>query len=291
MKSSELKQWATEAGAIACGVAEAGRVAQEDIDAYRRWVAAGHNGTMDYLVRYDRQRADPCELLDGARTVVSCAFPYRLLMDSPIASYAMGDDYHEVIRRRLGHVAEKIKTEMGGETRVCVDTAPILERYWAVRAGVGFVGRNHQLIVPGHGSAVLLGEILTTAEFEPDEPCALSCGDCMACVDRCPGGALSADGGFDARHCLSYLTIEYRGEFTPEVHLHGHLYGCDDCQLCCPHNRHPAAPLPEFEPRRAIRSLTAADVAAMDHPTYCDTFRHTAIRRAKLPQLHRNVSK
>ncbi|MDE6309125.1 MAG: tRNA epoxyqueuosine(34) reductase QueG, partial [Muribaculaceae bacterium] len=232
------------------------------------------------------------QLLDGARSVISCAFPYQLQHDCAIASYALGDDYHEVLRQRLGTVAQRLAENYGAATRICVDTAPLLERYWAVKAGVGFIGRNHQLIVPDCGSAVLLGEILTTADIEPDSPCALSCGDCMACVNRCPGGALLADGTFDARRCLSYLTIEYRGEIDDSIDLHGRIYGCDECQLCCPHNHHDSCPEPlaELAPRPEVARLTATDVIAMDHDKYCATFRRSAIRRAKLPQLHRNAT-
>lgn len=292
VKSDEVKRWAAEAGAVACGVAAARCVDAPAIATYRRWIAEGRHGQMEYLARYDQLRADPTLLLEGARTVVSCAFPYRLQQDCAIASYALGDDYHEVLRGRLNDIARRLTDKYGAACRVCVDTAPMLERYWAMKSGVGFIGRNHQIIVPGHGSAVLLGEILTTAEIEPDTPCASGCGDCMACVARCPGGALLSDGTFDSRRCLSYLTIEYRGELSDDIELHGRIYGCDECQLCCPHNR--CAPcaglLPQLTPRPEVLRLTASDVAAMDHDAYCSTFRHSAIRRAKLPQLHRNAT-
>lgn len=246
---------------------------------------------MEYLARYDQMRLDPTQLLDGAQTIVSCAFPYRLQQNCAIASYAIGDDYHEVLRQRLNKVAQKLAETYGATTRVCVDTAPLLERYWAVKSGIGFIGRNHQLIVPGYGSAVLLGEILTTADIEPDAPCTFTCGDCMKCVNSCPGGALLPDGSFDARRCLSYLTIEYRGELDDGIDLHGRIYGCDECQLCCPHNHNMAnvEPLHELAPRPEVAQLTAADVIDMDHDAYCTTFRHSAIRRAKLQQLQRNA--
>lgn len=250
---------------------------------------------MSYLERYDSVRSDPRQLLEGAKSIVSVAFSYRLIWGSRplhIASYALGDDYHEVIRRRLGDVSRLIDELCGSTSRVCVDTAPLLERYWAVQAGVGFVGRHHQLIVPGVGSSVLLGEIVTTADLSYNAPCAMSCEDCMACVRRCPGGALLADGTFDARRCLSYLTIEYRGEFDNDVDLHGHFYGCDECQLACPHNQDGSVAVEyvaELCPRPGLLTLSRDDIEGMTHDEYCAVFRKSAIRRAKLAQLQRNA--
>lgn len=287
----DIKRMAAEAGCVSCGIAAAAPVEPSAMDAYRRWIADGHHGYMEYLSRYDRVRSDPRELLEGARSIICCAFPYALQQDCKIASYALGDDYHEVVRNRLEAVAGHLREHCGATSCVCVDTAPILERYWAVKSGVGYVGRNHQLIVPGYGSAVVLGEIVTTAVITPDDPCSLTCGDCMACVNRCPGGALRPDGTFDATRCLSYLTIEYRGELPADLDLGAHLYGCDECQLCCPHNKYIGgeSALPEFDPRPAVINLTPDDLAEMEHETYCDIFRHSSIRRAKLSQLHRNA--
>ncbi len=252
---------------------------------------------MSYLERYDPVRSDPRQLLEGAKSIVSAAFSYRLIRGPRplrIASYALGDDYHEVIRHRLGEVSRLIDKRCGSTSRVCVDTAPLLERYWAVQAGVGFVGRHHQLIVPGVGSSVLLGEIVTTADLSYNAPCAMSCDGCKACVRRCPGGALLADGTFDARRCLSYLTIEYRGEFDADVDLHGHFYGCDECQLACPHNSEGSSAdgsvVAELSPRPGLLTMSRGDIEVMDHDEYCDVFRNSAIRRAKLAQLQRNAS-
>lgn len=284
------------AGAAASGVAQARPVGDGDVDAYRQWISSGRHGEMSYLERYDAVRSDPRQLLAGARSVVSAAFSYRLICGSRplrIASYALGDDYHEVIRRRLGEVSREIDERCGSTSRVCVDTAPLLERYWAVQAGVGFVGRHHQLIVPGVGSSVLLGEIVTTAALSYSAPCMMSCGDCMRCVAACPGGALVADGGFDARRCLSYLTIEYRGEYDDDVDLHGCVYGCDECQLVCPHNSEGSVAdggvVAELSPRPVLLTMSRGDIEGMTHDEYCAVFRNSAIRRAKLAQLQRNV--
>ena len=170
----------TEVGAYRCGIARVEPVDASSARVYDEWIAAGRHDTMDYLERYGDVRSDPSLLLEGARSIIVAAFPYaRPVTPSDgklrIASYALGDDYHDVLRRRLEGAAEKIRARWGGATRVCVDTAPLRERYWAVKAGVGFVGINCQLILPGAGSYFFIGSILSTVEMTPDAPCRLSC--------------------------------------------------------------------------------------------------------------------
>lgn len=276
--SSSLSLWckgavvaeARRAGAVAVGCAAALPVDPRFRDAYRDWIARGCHGTMDYLARYDDVRFDPCRLLPGARTVISLAFPYRPAggYHHPlIADYALGEDYHRVVRRRLDALARFIADNFGARCRPCVDTAPLPERYWAQKAGVGWRGLNGQLIVPGVGSGVFLGELVTTLELEPDLPLEGDCGRCGACVAACPGGALDSC-GMDARRCLSYLTIEHRGEMPAGVKIGEMIYGCDICQRVCPHNvGEPPEPLKEFNPdprllkldREAFFNLTGGD--------------------------------
>ena len=174
-------------------------------------------------------------------------------------------------------------------TRVCVDTAPIFERYWAQQAGVGFIGRNSMLIVPEVGSYVFIGIILSTIDWQPDEPCMLDCIGCNACIRHCPGKAISLNGTIDARRCHSYLTIEYRGELPDELDLNGKVYGCDMCQNVCPHNLNaPTSNISEFLPRKEILSLTHEDIDAMTQDDFSRIFRRSAIKRTKLTGLHRN---
>jgi len=252
------------------------------------------HGDMQYMERYRDLRSDPRLLLPGAKSIISVAFNYFHHgqcdgAHGAIAAYSHGDDYHEVVRERLSAVAKEIEDTYGGTTRVCVDTAPLLERFWAVRAGVGFIGRNHMLIVPGIGSYVFIGCILTTLEITADSPCTLSCDGCGRCISSCPGNALSAD-GLDARKCLSYLTIEYRGGFPDDLDLHGCLYGCDTCQRVCPHNAGaPPTEIPEFTPRPALASLTPEKAAAMTQAEFSAIMRRSAIKRTKLAGLQRNA--
>ncbi len=288
----ELRELCLSSGACACGFARAEALPREAIDRYDRWIASGHHASMDYMERYGELRADPRLLLEGARTIISLAFAYSTpgLPRSPLfADYALGDDYHEVLRSRLTAVAEKLE-ELSPGTRICVDTAPLRERFWATRAGIGFIGLNNHLIIPGIGSKVFLAEILWTGEVEPDESLErASCEGCGACVKACPHGALDGTGALDAARCLSFLTIENRGELP--VTLPARIYGCDICQDVCPHNRdtRPLSILKEFEPRPTLLSLDAAQIAAMSHEQFSTTFRRSAIKRAKLAGLRRNA--
>lgn len=293
-----IKARARELDLDACGIAQSGPVSEAAAARYRQWIASGGNGCMDYAARYLDVRDNPALLLDGARSIIVVAmnyYPARLQReDAPqFAYYAYGRDYHEVMRDRLQRLAAYIKQLVpDAETRCCVDTAPLRERYWAVQAGVGFVGRNNALIIPGKGSFFFLGAIVTTAELAPDSPCTLTCGDCGACERACPGGALKQGRPVDATRCLSCLTIEYRGElpqWTREA-LGNRVYGCDECQRVCPHNRN-AVPttVPELQPSEAFLNLSAADIAQMDQAAFSRLFSHSAVKRTKLAGLQRNL--
>lgn len=285
------------AGAFKAGVAEALPVDSEATLQYERWIADGRHAGMDYMTRYDDVRRDPRLLLDGARSIISAAFPYyNEATFAPhalrIARYALGDDYHEVVRRRLQDAAAWIAARTGADCRVTVDTAPLRERYTAVKAGLGFIGRNNMLIIPGAGSYFFLGEIITTLPLPADSPMTgAGCGNCRRCIDACPGNALDGQSGVDARRCLSYLTIEHRGDFPAGVAIGKRLYGCDECQDVCPYNRHPApSAIPEFKPRPALLSLSRDNVLDMEQAQFSTVMRHSAIKRAKLDGLRRNAN-
>ncbi len=256
--------------------------------AYARWVALGKHHTMQYCARYAEVRNDPRLLLDGCRTIISTAWAYPRVDDSLIASYALVHDYHVVLRQRLEDVAAILVDQWGGSTRVVVDTAPMRERYWATRAGVGYIGVNNMLIVPGVGSYVFLAELLWTGRAEADEPCALDCGSCQACVRSCPGGALAGDGTVDARKCLSCLTIEC-SDPLPQGMLLPAMYGCDICQKVCPHNRHAAEQPTIFEHDAAIDEITPDTVMTMTSSHYRRLVSCSAMRRARLTMLQRNA--
>lgn len=309
MDAGKLSQMLTDAGACAVAFAPLRPVDHHAWESYSRWIATGGHASMAYLANHSEIRRNPALLLDDGPqpggTVVCAAFAYASdVTFRPgalrIARYALGDDYHEVLRRRLQPVADAILAATGHPARICVDSAPILERYWAVQSGLGFTGRNRQLIIPGIGSHIFLAELVTRAEFTPygtpiDRQCPEGCNRCMR---ACPNGALVASNrltetcGFDARRCLSFQTIENRGEIDADLTVpRGRFYGCDICLEACPLSRPSCrvTVLPEFRPREPLLSLTTATVTALTPAAYSLLFRHSPIRRAKLAGLLRNL--
>ncbi len=304
---SFIREYLLGLGAAAAGFAEAATVEARCTDAFRAWLRDGRHGPLGYMERHSELRTDPRGLLEGAKTVVSVAWPYlpERLRDPAlpfIARYAYCSDYHKVIRRLL----KPLLCELAGQgirTRLCVDSAPVHERYWAMRAGIGFRGRNGCLIVPGAGSWVFLSEILLDAEIAPDAPCTASCADCGACLRACPTGALTPDGTLDCRRCLSARTIEApmpavsstavgalqeapllrRQNFRP-------LAGCDRCQEVCPHNRAVAPThIPAFATLPQILTLDEAELRAHTPDTFAARYAGTSLQRPGLNRLLTNL--
>lgn len=274
-------------------------VDDEAVARYDRWLEQGHNGCMQWAAGHCDLRSDPSLLLDGAQTVVSLALNYYPARFQPsgtlrVAYYAYGRDYHEVLREKLTELSHFIEQITQCATRPCVDSAPIRERYWAQRAGLGFIGRNNCLILPGKGSFYFLGEIVTTAQLQPDEPYNLTCGDCHRCVDACPSGALNGDGAVDCNRCLSCLLIENHAEQLPDwvsAAAGVRVVGCDECQLCCPHNIHAVATnVADFLPTPAVMSLTRERIDKMTAGDFRRTFAHSAISRLRHKTLRRNAA-
>lgn len=267
-------------------------VEPEAVEAYRRWISEGKQAGMEYLEKYDAVRANPELLLPGARSMLIVAFPYRseAEIELPIALYARGRDYHDVVREYLAPVVARIP----GDCRICVDSAPLRERYWAARAGLGQIGRNNQLFVPGYGSFCFIATVLTTADLPAHRPFDFAsdnpCGECRRCIDACPGKCIPADrSAIDARRCISYLTIEHRGPLPEGLRLRS-LYGCDVCQTVCPLNRETApSPIPEFAPSDAISNLSLAQIETMTQENFSAIFRGSPIKRTKLTGLSRNA--
>ena len=296
--ATRIKSQATSLGFDACGFAAAAPVDDEAVARYDRWIELGHNGCMQWAAGHRDLRRDPSLLLDGAQTVISLALNYYPTRFQPpeamrVAYYAYGRDYHEVLREKLTELAHFIEQITHCATRPCVDSAPIRERYWAQRAGLGFIGRNNCLIIPGKGSYFFLGEIVTTAQLPPDEPCTLSCGDCGRCIEACPSRALTGDGAADASRCLSCLLIENHDEQLPDwvaQVVDDKVVGCDECQLCCPHNAHAVATtVADFAPADAVMSLTRDRIAQMSAGDFKRTFAHSAISRLRHKTLRRNA--
>ena len=277
---------------------------------YVAFLADGMHGTMQYLADEAevRRRLDTRHVLAGARTIVVVARSYRrdeasLAADPPVARgvarYARGHDYHNVVRRPLRRLAAFLRTLHGDgppvRARPMCDDVPVLERSWAARAGVGFLGKNGMLIVPGCGSYVLLGEVVTTLELPPDAPVGDRCGSCTRCLEACPTEALVRPFVLDARRCVAYLNIELRGP-VPEDLRRGvgeRLFGCDDCQTVCPWNRGaPAsgARTGTFEPLPMWSWLTEAGLLRLDEAQWSALSTGSPVKRAGLVGLARNAA-
>ena len=302
MERSQVKEIVKGVGATAVGIARVAEVDAAARQSYLHWIESGRSAPLGYMDRYHEVRNNPRLLLDGANSIIVAAFSYYYPTPAAkshftIARYARGADYHDVVRRRLNDAVTAIIAETALDPldfRVCVDTAPLRERYWARKAGVGFIGRNNALIVPGEGSYMVLGEILTTMELDADAPCTLTCGNCMACVKSCPAGALDCDEdgycGVDASRCLSCLTIEHRGDFPEEIKLGGRIAGCDTCQDVCPHNRHAkTSPIAEFAPSNPLLDMTDDQILSLRAEDIRPLTRHTSLSRIKPSDFIRNI--
>ncbi|HEY3067540.1 MAG TPA: tRNA epoxyqueuosine(34) reductase QueG [Methylomirabilota bacterium] len=264
---------------------------------FARWLDAGYAGTMTYLARGREDRLDPARLLPGARAVVAVALAYAPADESPewhgVARYARGADYHDVMRPRLEALARFLR-EAGGvdvRSRVAVDTSAVLERDLAARAGLGWIGKNTNVIDQTLGSYFFIGIVITTADLALDEPVPDRCGTCRACLDACPTGAFVAPYVLDARRCISYLTIEHRDDIPDELReaIGDWAFGCDVCQEVCPWNRKaPPTREPAFEPAAAFPPL--ASLLELDDAGFRARFRGTALWRARRRGLLRNAS-
>jgi epoxyqueuosine reductase len=267
------------------------------------WLRRGYHGAMDWLARHPARRADPRLVLPGCRSLISVGMNYytdQRADERPghgrIARYAWGQDYHDVLLVRLAQLEARIKAlSPDARTRSYVDTGPVMEKAWAQQAGVGWIGKHSNLVSAGFGSWLVLGEILTTVDLEPDEPAADLCGSCTLCLKACPTGAITEPYVVDARRCISYLTIELHkpgdeipAELAPR--LGNRIFGCDDCLDVCPFNVH-AEPTgePAFKPSPLALAPSLDRIAAMSEQEFVSTFRQSPIRRAKRDGLLRNV--
>lgn len=293
-----LKAEALRLGFSACGVSPAEAVGVADRDAFVRWIDEGCHADMGYLAANLDKRLDPTLLVEGARSVVSVALNYFPPRDIPpgeyrLAWYALGEDYHTVMKDKLARLLDYLRTLLPGVGgRAFCDTAPLLERYWAWRGGLGWVGKHTQLILPHAGSAFFLGELVVDCTLTYDTPMPSRCGTCDRCLRACPTGALTRPRHLDARRCLSYLTIENRGEIPPEAasRLGDSIYGCDRCQQACPWMRF-ARPTDEarLHPRDGLLAMRRADWRRLDVETYRRLFKGSAVKRAKFEGLTRNI--
>lgn len=276
----------------------------EHADAFARWLDAGHAGTMAYLARTRAERLDPARLLSGARSLVAVALVYKPAEPAGdegatgdtwrgVARYARGRDYHDVMRPRLERLAAFIGEATGAaaRSRAAVDTSAVLERDLAARAGLGWIGKNTNLLAEDLGSYFFIGIVLTTAELGFDDRVPDRCGTCEACLTACPTAAFTGPHVLDARRCVSYLTIEHRGEIDPSLRpgIGEWLFGCDVCQDVCPWNRKsPSSRVPDFAPPRPLDSPRA--LLGLDELEFRERFRGSALRRTKRSGLVRNAA-
>lgn len=328
--SEKLKAEALRLGFSACGLAPAEPVDESTASAFQQWLADDCEAEMTYMQNYEDKRLNPCLLVEGARTVISVAlnyYPSTLLPkdEYQIAWYAYGKDYHDVMKAKLRELLEYIQKEMplsyhkevtlSGvkgtipstdhvdaeqkssfqlQARLFCDTAPILERYWAWRSGLGWIGRNTQLIIPKAGSCFFLGEIIINVDADQyDTPQGNHCGTCTRCIEACPTQALEAPFRLNAKKCLSYLTIEHRSDLPPKLGLKmgKKIYGCDECQSACPWNRFATPCLtPEFSPSTSLLNMRKEDWHRLTEEQYRTLFKGSAVKRAKYEGLMRNIA-
>ena len=277
--TEKIKAEAKSLGFFSCGIAKAAAVDNATADSYRRWIAEGRHASMQYLADNIDKRLDPRLLMDGVRSIVCVALSYAPAKKIPadqyqIAYYAYGKDYHDVMKQKLHALASACGIT---SYRAFCDTAPVLERYWAERAGLGWTGRNHQLIIPHAGSMFFLGELFVTEELEYDSPVPNRCGRCHACLDACPTSSL----------ILNPSSLIPNSSFL----IPNSIYGCDICQLVCPWNRFAVSTTePAFQPSNDLLGMTKEKWHNLTEEQYRSLFKGSAIKRAKYEGLMRNIN-
>lgn len=295
--SNYIKAEAKRLGFAVCGIAKAGIVPPEEIKRYTEWINNGNHGTMSYLERNCDKRENPAMLVPGCKSIVSVAMSYAQPAAPKthlhLSRYAQGKDYHKVVKERLHALLKSINEATGANGRAFCDSAPVLEHYWAEQAGIGRVGINRQLIIPGLGTFFFLGELFIDQEAEADTPIHRNpCINCNRCIINCPTGALTKT-GFDARKCLSYLTIEHRGDLPENIgeKMGKCFYGCDRCNASCPHNGNDEQETAkELLPSEELAAMSDEEWFALNEERYDKLFKDSAVERAGYAQLMRNIN-
>ena len=289
-----IERTARAAGAIRVGAAD---LRDEHASVFADWMDRGGHATMHYLARNRGARLDPHSRFPWARSAVVILVPYASERpDAPpgalshtIARYALGDDYHEVLDRILREIEEAMPRDV--KTWRYVDTGPLSDRALAAQAGLGWIGKNGMLIDEEIGSYVFIGTLLTSLENDMSAATVADrCGACTRCIDACPTQAILPDRTVASQHCISYLTIEHRGDLPADAQLAGNAFGCDICQEVCPWNEHPAEAHPAFAARDAYRATPVTDLLRFSQWDFSRLFSKSAIKRAKLAGMQRNVS-
>lgn len=294
-----IKKTAQSLGFEHCGIARAMPL-EEDARRLEQWLKKGYQGTMQYMENHFDLRIDPTKLVPGARSVITLLQNYypeavQAAGTPGISKYAYGKDYHEVIKEKLKQLLQEIKNKIGDiQGRGFVDSAPVLERTWAQRSGLGWVGKNGNLINKESGSFYFIATLITDLELEYDDPFAKDyCGTCTKCIDACPTDAILPDKVIDGSRCISYFTIELKEMLIPDKmkgQFENWAFGCDTCQDVCPWNRF-SRPHREkgFEPIPAILNLSTQEWLDMTEENFKEIFRHSPLKRAKFQGIQRNL--
>jgi len=300
--AGQIRQWGEELGFEALGIAGIDLTAAEA--GLAAWLEAGFHGEMDYMAKHGTRRTRPAELVPGTRRVISARMGYLPSAASAetnladgrcayISRYALGRDYHKVLRARLQKLAERIAAAAPHGYRVFVDSAPVMEAALADQAGLGWRGKHSLLLTRDAGSWFFLGEIYTDLPLPIDPPVSAHCGTCRACLDACPTGAIVAPYRVDARRCISYLTIELHGAIPEDLRplIGNRIYGCDDCQLACPWNRYARiSPEADFAPRHGLDRVTLVELFAWSAEDFARRMAGSPIHRIGYARWLRNIA-
>lgn len=294
-----IRQEALDLGFSHIGIAKAEQM-DEEARRLEAWLNQGHHGKMSYMANHFDKRIDPRKLVEGAKSVISLTYNYHNETEQTdpeapkISQYAYGKDYHFVVKNKLKSLLAYIREEVGEVNGRCfVDSAPVLERDWAKRSGVGWVGKHTLLIHPKVGSYFFLAELIIDLDLTTDNPMRDHCGTCTRCIDACPTEAISPEGYvMDGSKCISYLTIELKDAIPTEFEdkMEGWMFGCDICQQVCPWNRF-ARPHnePEFEPHPDLLDMTKQDWVEITEEVFRKVFKKSAVKRTKYAGLKRNI--
>jgi len=302
--TQDIKQKITEMGFDLAGITDASPIDSQQVELFTAWLDCGFAGQMDYMRRNLHKRTNPAELLENAQSVIIAGLNFNppIQKKSPdttlpmgmIVDYAQYQDYHPFIEKRLCELTDFISSKSGGnlQFKICVDSAPIAERALAVRAGLGFIGKNHMLINPEFGCRIFLGEVITNLKLEKDVPIASDCSICHKCIDACPTGALRADGQLDASRCINYLTIEQKGPIPIEMagKIGDRLFGCNECIRVCPYQENaPACKNTQFKFYSDRTAISLQEVLDLNQESFEAKFSNSVILRSGLDRLKRNA--
>ena len=294
--SALIKAKAMKYGFQSCGISKAGFL-EEEAPRLENWLNQNMNGEMAYMANHFDKRLDPTKLVEGAKSVISFSLNYypeqELDLGYKISKYAYGKDYHKVIKKKLKHLLQELQEEIGDfYGRAFVDSAPVLDKAWAKKSGLGWVGKNANIITKKEGSFFFLCELITDLELEPDSPTTDHCGKCTRCIDACPTQAITEPFVVDGSKCISYLTIELKDAIPTSFNgqLDNWAFGCDVCQDVCPWNRHskPHA-TPEFSINQNLTSFNKKEWEEITEELFNTVFEGSAIKRTKLSGIQRNV--